>query len=157
MDVVSRETRSQIMSRVKQRDSRIELVLRSALWHAGLRYHKHVRMRGIPDLVLRRPKILIFVDSCFWHGCRFHCRRPKTHVKFWQAKIARNRARDLKVNRFYRRRGWMVLRFWEHQLNTNLEGCVDRVLAAVARSMDLQSMPRHVRDSIPNGGRESRW
>src|SRR3954469_7146062 len=123
MDSVSKEARSRIMSRVKQRDSRIELRLRLALWRAGVRYRKHVRVFGTPDLVLRRARILIFVDSCFWHGCRYHCRRPKSNVAFWATKIARNRWRDRRVNRYYRRRGWTVIRFWEHQLD-DVDRCV---------------------------------
>lgn len=131
MDSVSRDVRSRIMSQIKQRDSVIERQLRTSLWRAGLRYRKHVRMRGTPDLVLHRAQVLIFVDSCFWHGCRFHCRKPKSNVEFWEAKILRNRQRDLKVTRYYRRRGWTVLRFWEHQLIADPAGCVTRVVAAV--------------------------
>ena len=119
------------MSRIRQRDSKIELALRSALWRTGIRYRKHVRIYGTPDLVISSACILVFVDSCFWHGCRFHCRRPKSNVDFWEAKIARNRKRDLKVTRYYRRRGWIVLRFWEHQLSEDLESCVERVRRAV--------------------------
>ena len=132
MDSVSRELRSQIMSRIKQRDSAIELQLRRRLWRAGVRYRKNLRIYGTPDIALRSRKIVIFVDSCFWHGCRFHCRRPKSNVAFWSAKIDRNRQRDLKVTRFYRRRGWVVLRFWEHQLIGDLDACVDRVLRSVS-------------------------
>jgi DNA mismatch endonuclease (patch repair protein) len=131
MDNVTAEVRSRIMARVKQRDSVIERSLRSALWRQGLRFRKHVRMYGTPDLLMARPRILIFVDSCFWHGCRHHCRRPKSNTDFWYAKIARNRARDLKVTRFYRRRGWIVLRFWEHTLIRDLDRCVQKVVAGV--------------------------
>ena len=120
------------MSRIKQRDSGIERTLRSALWRRGVRYRKNVRIYGTPDLVLLASRVLVFVDSCFWHGCRFHCRRPKSNVDFWEAKIARNRRRDLKVTRFYRRRGWVVLRFWEHRLLNDLDACVERVVKAVA-------------------------
>lgn len=128
------------MSRVKQRDSGIERALRSALWRAGVRYRKHVRMRGTPDLAVASARVVVFVDSCFWHGCRFHCRRPKSNVDFWNQKIERNRRRDVKVNRHYRRRGWTVLRFWEHQLNRDLQSCVARVIDAVnhgLRTLDL--------------------
>jgi DNA mismatch endonuclease (patch repair protein) len=132
MDKVTAEVRSQIMSRVGQRDTDIELSLRAALWKAGVRYRKNVRIHGTPDLVLKRGRVLIFVDSCFWHGCRFHCRRPKSNTSFWLAKLARNRQRDRQVTRHHRRRGAVVLRFWEHQIKGNLNGCVSRVLAAVS-------------------------
>jgi DNA mismatch endonuclease (patch repair protein) len=139
MDSVSRDVRSHIMSRIKQRDSAIERQLRAALWRAGLRYRKNVRMHGTPDLVLLRARILIFVDSCFWHGCRFHCRKPKSNVEFWETKILRNRRRDLKVTKFYRRRGWTVFRFWEHQLLKDPDACVSRVVAVARRSRERAS------------------
>lgn len=120
------------MSRIKQRDSGIERALRAALWRTGVRYRKHVRIYGTPDLAMSTARVLVFVDSCFWHGCRFHCRRPKSNVEFWESKIARNRRRDLKVTRYYRRRGWTVIRFWEHQLSKDLDACVGRIAAAVA-------------------------
>jgi len=132
MDTVGREVRSRIMSRVKQRDSRLERQLRSRLWHTGLRYRKHVRMYGTPDIAIRSKKLVVFVDSCFWHGCRDHCRMPKSNVEFWATKIERNRQRDVEVTNFYRQRGWIVLRFWEHRLTCDLDGCVEEVRRAVA-------------------------
>ena len=128
MDSVTREVRSRIMAGIKQRDSQIERRFRSRLWQAGIRYRKNVRMYGTPDIAIRSKKLVVFVDSCFWHGCRFHCRRPKTNRAFWSAKINRNRCRDLKITRFYRRRGWLVFRFWEHQLVRDIDDCVSRVV-----------------------------
>lgn len=151
MDSVSRAVRSEIMSRIKQRDSGIECDFRTALWREGLRYRKHVRMRGTPDLVLHSAEIVIFVDSCFWHGCRFHCRKPKSNVEFWEAKILRNRRRDLAITRFYRRRGWIVLRFWEHQLLKDRDACVRRVVLAARaganRNKKRRSSPTAERNS----------
>ena len=131
MDTVSTKTRSLIMARIKQRDSQLELEFRRKLWHAGIRYRKHVRVFGTPDLMLRKLKILIFIDSCFWHGCSFHCRMPKSNIAFWETKINRNRARDKKVSRYYRRRGYIVLRFWEHKIQADLAGCVSQILHVV--------------------------
>ncbi|MGE3779431.1 MAG: very short patch repair endonuclease [Pirellulaceae bacterium] len=142
MDSVNRAVRSHIMSRIKQRDSAIERQLRSAVWRAGLRYRKNVRIHGTPDLVFRSAKVLVFVDSCFWHGCRFHCRMPKSNVEFWKTKIMRNRRRDLRVTRFYRRRGWTVLRFWEHQLLRDPDGCVNRVIAAAGGNLPPRPQPK---------------
>lgn len=134
MDTVRPEVRSRIMSRVKQRDSDIERTLRLALWRSGIRYRKNVRMYGTPDLVISKARVLVFVDSCFWHGCRFHCRRPKSNIEFWEAKLIRNRQRDLRVTRHYRRQGWTVLRFWEHRLRGNLGACVEQVRGAVVEA-----------------------
>lgn len=69
-----------------------------------------------PDFVFSKLKTAVFVDGCFWHGCPRHGTKPKTNAAFWRDKIARNQARDRKVNRLLRRMGWQVLRVWEHQL-----------------------------------------
>jgi len=129
------------MSRVGQRDTDIELLLRQALWRRGLRYRKNVKLIGTPDLAIKTRRLVVFVDSCFWHGCRFHCRRPKSNILFWKSKIERNRRRDVRVTRYYRRRGWTVLRFWEHVLRQDLDGCVRRVVHATRQHSRLR--PQH--------------
>jgi DNA mismatch endonuclease (patch repair protein) len=134
MDNVTPSQRSYTMSRIKQRDTKMEQDFRRALWRCGIRYRKNVRVLGTPDLMMSRHKVVVFLDSCFWHGCRYHCRRPKSNISFWQAKIERNRQRDRKVTSFYRRQGWHVLRFWEHRLASDLAGCVSEVRRAVAEA-----------------------
>ena len=120
------------MARIKQRDSKLEIRFRGALWKSGIRYRKNVKIYGTPDLVLSRYRLLVFVDSCFWHGCRFHCRKPKSNVAFWESKITRNKARDQKVTRYYRRRGYTVIRFWEHQIDSDLDNCIHKLLQVIA-------------------------
>jgi len=133
MDHLSPTQRSRLMSLIKQRDTKLEQRFRTALWATGVRYRKNVRIYGTPDVVIRRARMLIFLDSCFWHGCRYHCRRPKSNTPFWDKKISRNRERDRAVTRFYRRRGWIVLRFWEHKLRADFENCVKKVVAGVRK------------------------
>ena len=72
---------------------------------------------GKPDFVFPRKRVAVFVDGCFWHCCPKHGRVPKSNRGFWRAKLAKNKARDAVVNRELRRRGWMVVRIWEHELN----------------------------------------
>ncbi|MCL5098296.1 MAG: very short patch repair endonuclease [Candidatus Omnitrophica bacterium] len=79
-------------------------------------WRRHCRLPGKPDFVFRRGRVAVFVDGCFWHGCRWHCRMPKSRQSFWMPKISRNRARDREVGRLLRERGWRVLRIWEHSL-----------------------------------------
>jgi DNA mismatch endonuclease (patch repair protein) len=69
-----------------------------------------------PDFVFPKLKAAVFVDGCFWHGCPRHATQPKTKARFWREKIAGNRARDRRVNRELRKRGWTVVRVWEHEL-----------------------------------------
>jgi DNA mismatch endonuclease (patch repair protein) len=68
------------------------------------------------DFVFPRPKVAVFVDGCFWHGCPQHATKPRHNAAFWRKKLAGNKARDRRVTRTLRRAGWRVLRLWEHEL-----------------------------------------
>lgn len=79
---------------------------------------------GKPDIVFRRKKIAVFIDSDFWHGHPKRCIMPKTNSDYWLNKIARNRIRDKEVNRILKHDGWKVLRLWEFDVKNNLEKCI---------------------------------
>jgi DNA mismatch endonuclease, patch repair protein len=120
------------MSRVRSSGSAIEKKLGAALWKAGFRYRKQYPVLGKPDYVLVSAKIAIFCDSEFWHGYRWGHRAKqafKSNTDYWYSKIERNRARDRKVKKELTRQGWMVLRFWEHEITSNVDGCIERVRA----------------------------
>lgn len=129
-DSVSKKKRSQIMSAVRSKDSKIEVDLRKAIWKKGFRYRKNqTRYFGTPDLVLKKHKAVIFVDSCFWHGCKKHCRLPATRKKYWTPKIERNKERDKEVNRYYRKKEWKVLRIWEHEIKKDFDKAVNKIVS----------------------------
>lgn len=129
MDIVSKEKRSEIMSSIKSKDSEIEIDFRKLLWKSGLRYRKNVsKYLGKPDIVLKRHKTIIFIDSCFWHGCKKHCRIPSTRKKYWIDKISNNQKRDLRINRKYKKNGWRVIRIWEHNLKKQSEKTLKKVI-----------------------------
>lgn len=132
-DIVDPRTRSRIMSRVRSKDTGLELKLRRALWSYGLRgWRCNVRsVVGTPDLVWQGRRIAIFVDSAWWHGhpSRWH---PGKLSPWWDAKIRRNRERDKEVNRALRADGWTVVRLWDFELESNLKACVERVADALA-------------------------
>lgn len=108
-------TRSEIMSRIRSRDTGPERRARPML--NGLRVRAHPRgICGNPDFANKSRRVAVFVDGCFWHGCPRHFRMPKSNVAFWSEKISRNRARDRRVRAALRRDGWAVLRIWEHSL-----------------------------------------
>ena len=108
-------TRSEIMSRVKNKNSAAELALRSALHALGLRYRLHRRVEGIAcDIVFSAARIVIFVDGCFWHGCPKHATFPKTNRAYWLPKLLENKARDKRQSNRLRKAGWRVIRVWEH-------------------------------------------
>lgn len=114
-DIVDRATRSRMMSGIKSRDTRIELVVRQILHEAGYRYRLNVlTLPGAPDLVLRRYGVVIFVHGCFWHGHECHLfRMPSTRPEFWRTKIDANRRRDARALSSLRKAGWRVITIWE--------------------------------------------
>lgn len=128
MDTVSKQKRSEIMSKVRSKDSVMEKTLRKELSKSGIRYRKNVsKLKGKPDLAFTRKKVVVFLDSCFWHGCRFHCRFPTANRVYWKTKIERNKNRDKEVTKFYKEKGWTVLRFWEHQIKKNLDTTLKKI------------------------------
>jgi len=129
MDTVSKKKRSEIMSKVRSKDSKIEVSFRKAIWKAEFRYRKNpTKYFGKPDLVLKKYKTVIFIDSCFWHGCKKHCRLPSTRKKYWTEKIERNKRRDKEVNRYYKKIGWQVLRIWEHKLQKDFNKTIEKII-----------------------------
>lgn len=72
---------------------------------------------GTPDFTFRNSKLVVFVDSCFWHGCSSHHRKPKSNRAYWEPKIKTNVARDKRTDLLLRKLGWSVLRIWEHEIN----------------------------------------
>ena len=112
-----------------------ELVLRRALWAAGLRYRLHpVDLPGRPDLVLPRVKMAVFCDGDFWHGRNWRQRKAKLsrgwNGGYWVAKLERNRRRDREVTRQLRGLGWTVLRFWETDVQRDPPSVVMAILRA---------------------------
>jgi DNA mismatch endonuclease (patch repair protein) len=118
MDRVSGAVRSKVMSSVRSSGTRLEERLANAFARARLgRFERNPQnVEGRPDFVFRTRKVAVFVDSCFWHGCRWHCRMPASNRRYWNAKIRQNRTRDKQVRAKLRRQGWIVIRVWEHSL-----------------------------------------
>ena len=132
----SSPARSQLMGRVRRSGTGPELALRRALHRVGLRYRLRAGegLPGTPDIAFRRSRVAVFVDGCFWHSCPRHRSTPKANAPFWQAKIERNRARDVRANRALRARGWTVVRVWAHDVDTRIDRAVGRVVKALYRS-----------------------
>jgi DNA mismatch endonuclease (patch repair protein) len=125
MDHVTREVRSKIMAAIRSRgNTTTELPLGRLLWAAGIRgYRKQWPVQGKPDFAWPSKKVAVFVDGCFWHGCR--CKYlPRTNTEFWRNKIDTNKQRDRRVARSLRHEGWTVLRIRE---------CMVRKPATLAR------------------------
>ena len=128
-------SRSEVMSRVRAKDTGPEMTVRRAFWSSGLRYRLHADdLPGKPDLVFRSRRVAVFVHGCFWHGhegCPNH-RIPKTRSEWWAAKIARNRERDAEVKRRLEDLGWKVVVIWECE--TKVAQLVERMVEDVTQS-----------------------
>ncbi|MGC8209882.1 very short patch repair endonuclease [Ralstonia pseudosolanacearum] len=120
MDSVSVARRSEIMARVRSRDTKPELLVRRLIYAMGYRYRLHAKdLPGKPDLVFRSRRKVVFVHGCFWHrhpGCAL-ARLPKSRREFWLPKLAANRKRDIKNERALQDAGWKTLVVWECELS----------------------------------------
>lgn len=144
MDTVTPERRSEIMSRIRSRDTTPEMTVRRFLHAAGLRYRLHRRdLPGKPDLVFSSKHLCVFIHGCFWHGCP-NCvdgtRKVKSNTKFWNAKVAGNRERDAKHQAALEADGWTVLTIWECETAdpAQLERLTEAVRAAPTRQPGRQ-------------------
>ena len=117
------------------RDNRPEVLVRSAVHRAGLRFRKNQRIpfdggSVRPDIVFSRRRVAIFLDGCYWHRCPVHGTAPRTNAEYWAAKLDGNVARDIHVTERLRAQGWTVVRIWEHVAP---EEAARRIVAAVDR------------------------
>jgi len=119
-DVFSKRKRSEVMSAVRSRGNKdTELKLISICRASKITgWRRNRPLPGKPDFAFPRERLAVFVDGCFWHGCPMHGRTPNSNKAYWVPKLKRNRARDLHVNQLLKKRGWRVIRFWEHALKT---------------------------------------
>lgn len=118
MDIVDRATRSRMMSGIRGKNTKPELIVRSFLHRAGLRFRLHAKLPGKPDLVFPKYRTVVFVHGCFWHrhdDCRY-ATTPASNPRFWQDKFAANVHRDAKVRQQLEELGWRVLVIWGCQL-----------------------------------------
>ena len=131
MDDLTPEQRRKNMQAIKSKDTSIELALRKALWHKGIRYRKNYKqLPGKPDLAITKYRIAVFCDSDFWHGYDWENRhqRIKSNRDYWIPKIERNMRRDLEVTSMLENEGWIVIRLWEHEIKRNLDICIEKIL-----------------------------
>ena len=124
-DIFTPKKRSWIMSRIRSKDTKIEMKIAELLRKNKMRYRRHPKLFGSPDFIVEK-KVLVFCDGDFWHGYQYS-RKKKPPKKFWRDKIERNMERDRKVGRKLRADGWHVVRLWEHDIETSPEKCVGKI------------------------------
>lgn len=109
------------MRKIKGKETKLEINFKSLLWKQGIKYRKNnFKYFGKPDLMIRGKKLAIFIDSCFWHGCKYHLRMPCANQSYWLEKIRKNKNRDRKVNKYYKDKNWMIFRVWEHNIKNEI-------------------------------------
>jgi DNA mismatch endonuclease, patch repair protein len=133
VDIVDAATRSRMMSGIRGRNTKPEILIRSLLHRRGFRYRLDARdLPGRPDIVLPRYHAVVFVHGCFWHGHDCHLFKwPQTRADFWREKIGRNRANDARAAAALRERGWRVATVWECALrgaHRDLDGVLQRLV-----------------------------
>jgi DNA mismatch endonuclease, patch repair protein len=134
-DFLSAETRSRVMSRIRAKDTGPELSLRRELFSRGVRgWRCHPKsVPGKPDVAFTRRQVAVFVDGCFWHGHPNYFTPGKSGA-YWDAKIARTQERDRLANEALASIGWRVLRFWDFEVENELDLCVKTVIEALEAS-----------------------
>lgn len=129
MDNLTKEQRRKNMQNIKSKNTKIEIILRKALWKKGFRYRKNdIRLPGKPDIVMPKYKIVIFCDSEFFHGKDWDTLKIRlknsNNAEYWIKKISRNRERDDEINKRLSFEGWTVLRFWGEDIKKHTDECV---------------------------------
>ncbi|WP_043934193.1 very short patch repair endonuclease [Bacillus sp. EB01] len=132
-DTHTTEQRTKNMRAIKSQ-SNLENRASKALWKKGYRFRKNSKLFGKPDIALQKYKVVIFIDSCFWHVCPNHSNIPKSNQDYWIKKLARNQERDQEVNMYYKDRGWNLLRIWEHEFKKDFDGTIDKIATFINQS-----------------------
>ena len=149
-DTITKIQRSAVMAAVRSSENQsTELRLVALLRAMGITgWRRRFPLDGRPDLVFPKLRVALFVDGCFWHGCRLHYRHPSSNQTYWTAKLARNRRRDRAISRALRSEGWTVIRIWEHELRREALPKLTRRILRV-----LRPLPPSRRHRTPGSGR----
>jgi DNA mismatch endonuclease (patch repair protein) len=130
-DFLTKEQRSSLMSKVRSKGTKIELIMKKALDDNGIKYIYQPIAFGKPDFLIP-PKIAVFCDSSFWHGRNWRKLKNTLQKGYWQEHILANRRRDALVNRTLRKQGYVVLRFWDKDIQKNLDKCINSIRHSVS-------------------------
>ncbi len=136
MDNLSPEQRHKNMKHIRSKDTKIEIILRKALWHEGIRYRKNYdKLPGKPDIAITKYKIAVFCDGEFFHGKDWNQLQVKlkssNNSEYWLKKIQRNINHDYEVEQEIRAQGWIVLRFWGKDIKRDVSMCVKSIKEAI--------------------------
>lgn len=134
MDNLTKEQRRKNMQHIRSKGTLPERMVMQELRRRKIYFASYAsNITGKPDVLFRRKKIVVFIDSDFWHGHPSRCVMPKSNRSYWEAKIARNRERDKEVNKLLKKDGWKVIRIWEYDIKHRFSRVVVRILAAIGK------------------------
>jgi len=132
-DVFTKEKRSEVMSHIRgkgNKDTELMLIRILRVSHIS-GWRRNQSLLGKPDFTFHKQKVVVFVDGCFWHSCPRHSNLPKNNRKFWEKKLQANKARDKFVTRELQKKGWIVVRVWEHELKDQIK-VANKILRALS-------------------------
>jgi DNA mismatch endonuclease (patch repair protein) len=142
MDNLTKEQRRKNMRHIRSEGTTPERKVMRELRKRKIYFAGHVKkIIGKPDIVFRRKKIAIFIDSDFWHGHPKRFIMPATNYEYWSSKIARNKERDKQVTKELRLKGWKVIRLWEYDIKHNFEKSIKNILVAIGRNNQKNLFP----------------
>jgi DNA mismatch endonuclease (patch repair protein) len=140
-NLVTTEQRSQIMSKIRSKDTKPEMVLRRLLWQLNIRYRIHnKKLPGKPDISISKYKLAVFIDGEFWHGKDWQTKKDtiKSNREYWIPKIEKNMARDYINNKAYEKMGWRILRFWDKDVQKNPGKCLKAIIDILSTEVSYE-------------------
>lgn len=134
MDNLSKSERHKVMSKIKHSGTMPEKKLRRLFLSFKTKSEFNTKdVLGKPDIIIRNKKLAIFIDGCFWHGCKICRSVPKTNHDFWKRKITYNKKRRELVKKTLQKEGWVVLEFWEHEVNNSIDKVESKIIRTLNR------------------------
>ncbi|MBI5234927.1 MAG: very short patch repair endonuclease [Deltaproteobacteria bacterium] len=129
MDNLTKEQRRKNMQNIRSAGTKPERIIMRELKRRKIYFAGHVKsVIGNPDIVFRRKRIAVFIDSDFWHGHPKRCIMPQTNIEYWSNKIARNKKHDKNVNHILKKGGWAVIRLWDYDVKNRFDKCIQMIL-----------------------------
>jgi DNA mismatch endonuclease (patch repair protein) len=128
VDIFSKEKRSSIMAKIRSKNTMPEKKLFLELRKLGMKYSRHYKIYGTPDIAFPKEKMAVFIDGDFWHGYNWKVKKEIPPKGFWRQKITANINRDRKVKYQLSKLGWRTIRIWEHDIEKNPTACVKRIV-----------------------------
>jgi DNA mismatch endonuclease Vsr len=129
VDNLTKEQRRKNMQHIRSKGTTPERIITKELKRRKIYFAQHpANIIGKPDIVFRRKKVAVFIDSDFWHGNPYKFIMPKTNVEYWEKKIINNKKRDKKVNQSLKKDGWKIIRIWENDIKKNTDKSINKIL-----------------------------